>query len=78
MQRREVSLASADCRGFFVFMEEKRALIKYLITFLDTERSHKSRIPNEGPVAQRLEQGTHNPLVGGSNPSGPTILTYAV
>src|SRR5689334_7386852 len=22
-----------------------------------------------GPVAQRLEQGTHNPLVGGSNPS---------
>jgi hypothetical protein len=27
---------------------------------------------NGGPVAQRLEQGTHNPLVGGSNPSGPT------
>ena len=26
----------------------------------------------EGPVAQRLEQGTHNPLAGGSNPSGPT------
>src|ERR1700739_4620489 len=26
----------------------------------------------EGPVAQWLEQGTHNPLVGGSNPSGPT------
>ena len=25
-----------------------------------------------GPVAQRLEQGTHNPLVGGSIPSGPT------
>jgi hypothetical protein len=25
-----------------------------------------------GPLAQRLEQGTHNPLVGGSNPSGPT------
>ena len=25
-----------------------------------------------GPVAQRLEQGTHNPLVVGSNPSGPT------
>jgi hypothetical protein len=28
----------------------------------------------EGPVAQRLEQGTHNPLAGGSNPSGPTII----
>ena len=25
-----------------------------------------------GPVAQRLEQGTHNPLVVGSNPTGPT------
>jgi uncharacterized protein len=28
-----------------------------------------------GPVAQRLEQGTHNPLVVGSNPTGPTIFT---
>ena len=26
-----------------------------------------------GPIAQRLEQTTHNRLVGGSNPSGPTI-----
>ena len=26
-----------------------------------------------GPVAQRLEQGTHNPLVPGSNPGGPTL-----
>ncbi len=25
-----------------------------------------------GPVAQRLEQGTHNPLVRGSNPCRPT------
>ena len=24
-----------------------------------------------GPVAQRLEQWTHNPLVVGSNPTGP-------
>ena len=24
-----------------------------------------------GPIAQRLEQGTHNPLVAGSNPAGP-------
>src|SRR5436305_2886173 len=28
-----------------------------------------------GPVAQRLEQGTHNPLVPGSNPGGPTQLS---
>jgi hypothetical protein len=26
----------------------------------------------EGPLAQRLVQRTHNPLVDGSNPSGPT------
>ena len=25
-----------------------------------------------GPLAQRLEQRTHNPLVPGSNPGGPT------
>ncbi len=30
-------------------------------------------LPSHGPVAQRLEQGTHNPLVAGSNPAGPTI-----
>ena len=28
-----------------------------------------------GPVAQRSEQGTHNPLVAGSNPAGSTIIT---
>jgi hypothetical protein len=28
--------------------------------------------PAHGPLAQRSEQWTHNPLVGGSNPSGPT------
>ncbi len=30
------------------------------------------RARQHGPVAQWLEQGTHNPLVGGSNPSRPT------
>src|SRR5205807_2603618 len=29
---------------------------------------------NTGPVAQRSEQGTHNPLVPGSNPGGPNVL----
>jgi hypothetical protein len=28
----------------------------------------------DGPVAQRLEQRTHNPLVPGSNPGGPTRI----
>ena len=27
-------------------------------------------------VVQSNSKGTHNPLVGGSNPSGPTILSY--
>ena len=29
-------------------------------------------ISRYGPLAQRLVQRTHNPLVDGSNPSGPT------
>lgn len=29
-----------------------------------------------GPVAQRLEQQTHNLLVVGSNPTGPTELQF--
>jgi hypothetical protein len=29
-----------------------------------------------GPVAQRLEQWTHNPLVQGSNPCGPTKIYF--
>ena len=37
-----------------------------------TDAGHRFDCP-QGPIAQRLEQGTHNPLVGGSNPSGPTI-----
>jgi hypothetical protein len=28
-----------------------------------------------GLLAQRLEQGTHNPLVVGSNPTGPTLVS---
>jgi hypothetical protein len=39
----------------------------------------KERISLEnGPIAQRLEQGTHNPLVVGSNPTGPKRLTQSL
>ena len=31
-----------------------------------------------GPVAQRLEQWTHNPLVVGSNPTGPSLILSVV
>ena len=34
-------------------------------------RDHKT---GSGAIAQRLEQGAHNALVGGSNPSRPTSL----
>ena len=30
---------------------------------------------DQGPLAQRLEPRTHNPLVAGSNPAGPTNLS---
>ena len=37
--------------------------------------AHQARgqvgLTHVGPIAQRLEQGTHNALVLGSNPSGP-------
>lgn len=32
------------------------------------------KIVSFAPVAQRLERGTHNPLVAGSNPAGSTFL----
>ena len=32
----------------------------------------KINLAIQGPVAQWLEQGTHNPLVAGSNPAGST------
>ena len=32
---------------------------------------------SNGPIAQRLEQATHNRLVVGSNPTGPTNLNMA-
>ena len=34
----------------------------------------KFRNALHGPVAQRSEQGTHNPLVAGSNPAGSTKI----
>lgn len=37
-----------------------------------TERSGNRHAALDGPIAQRLEQATHNRLVAGSNPAGPT------
>lgn len=34
------------------------------------------KVGRNGPVAQRLEQATHNRLVPGSNPGGPTNSSF--
>lgn len=40
-----------------------------------TNMRNKLRYALSGPVAQRLEQSTHNALVAGSNPAGSTTTT---
>ena len=44
------------------------------ISFYQNMRN-KIQIAINGPVAQRLEQSTHNALVAGSNPAGSTKIT---
>ena len=36
------------------------------------QKGKRSKSKHQGPVAQWSEQGTHNPLVVGSIPTGPT------
>lgn len=43
------------------------------ISFFQNMRN-KVQIAINGPVAQWSEQGTHNPLVAGSNPAGSTKI----
>ena len=40
-----------------------------------TNMTNKIRNALHGPVAQRLEQSTHNALVAGSNPAGSTTTS---
>ena len=42
-----------------------------LLVKADTWQRTPTSVNKTGPLAQRLEQGTHNPLVVGSNPTGP-------
>ena len=43
-----------------------------------TPTGRHAKINVLGPLAQRLEQRTHNPLVEGSNPSGPTKFSLSI
>ena len=41
------------------------------IVWMDCQEDWQVGLTAVGPIAQRLEQSTHNALVLGSNPSGP-------
>ncbi len=59
---------------YFLTQEIIRDLGNRSLSFeVARKRAVEQYLSTNGPVAQRLEQGTHNPLVLGSNPSGPTI-----
>ena len=49
----------------------RRDQLKYRRLAVDYELSLRTRA-----CSSAVEQGTHNPLVGGSNPSGPTTSAY--
>tara|TARA_B100000809_G_scaffold101293_1_gene99849 strand:- start:70 stop:468 length:399 start_codon:yes stop_codon:yes gene_type:complete len=55
----------------FMFLSEWKLAKVFKNTLTQLEKKQNSE--SFGPIAQRLEQTTHNRLVGGSNPSRPTI-----
>jgi hypothetical protein len=71
----KASAFQADIRGF----ESHLPLSGSVISYQSTVISYWSLITDyffhwkRGPVAQWLAQGTHNSLVAGSNPAGPTF-----
>ena len=67
---KEYLMAQEDETNFMLWGEWKLSKVfKKTLTQLEKEQKLKPL----GPIAQRLEQTTHNRLVGGSNPSRPTI-----
>lgn len=53
-------------------------LIKSTSTRLGENARLRYTLTPQGPIAQWLEQRTHNPLVPGSSPGGPTTLAMLV
>src|SRR6056297_2758799 len=84
----EVHGAEAEIADFHAVVAEARVSnghrVRSFVADRGCDRSDrgKSSLPDgrytlatpSGPVAQWLEQGTHNPLVPGSSPGGPTKL----
>ena len=67
------SIQCAPANPFRFFLDGKKLRHRPQPSALHALRTVPSTIGFRcGPVAQRLEQGTHNPLVRGSNPCGPT------
>ena len=46
------------------------------VVWMDCQEDWQVRLVTVGLIAQRSEQGTHNALVLGSNPSGPICTIH--
>ncbi len=67
-------VTSTERRKLLHFYNAQRfRRLRILLAFLPNQYRIKM-LSGAGPVAQRLEQRTHNPLVPGSNPGGPTNI----
>ena len=67
------NLAQAEAIHFDESSTPKVCYLKHRTTPIAlAARRFQSKITAQGPIAQRLEQATHNRLVTGSNPVGPT------
>lgn len=70
----KASAFQADIRGFeshlplYDSVPASGALVSGCLTLI------LEHLTLKGPVAQRLAQATHNRLVAGSNPAGPTTI----
>ncbi len=68
----EDATEAQECLGAEAARASALATARHAAYHLPTAAVHTAPHTEPGPVAQRLEQGTHNPLVVGSNPTGPT------
>ncbi len=67
----EMLLERADVLRLYL---QRRFEVFQIFHAIDSKHYKIGTSPSVGPVAQRLEQRTHNPLVPGSNPGGPTSI----